>query len=200
MEIPFRDIFFTRIMKTTVKTGLIAAASWILLKLSFFYLGLFPETIAPAVLLNILGLLLAISIGLFVQKRKDTEETSAMHDIKNALSAGFPYVLLVCIFIYLYYAKINPSYYANQVAKKEIAIEKMVNDPKALEVFKASQPDAEVMTNEAIEAKLKDSNRKGASPGFTATLSVLSMLLLATIYSILVTIIYRKILFKRIKA
>ena len=61
-------------MKTTVKTGIIAAASWILLKLSFFYLGLFPETIAPAVLLNILGLLLAISIGLFVQKRKDTED------------------------------------------------------------------------------------------------------------------------------
>lgn len=186
-------------MRITVKTGIISAAIWIGLKMSFFYLGLFEETIVPAVLLNILGLLLAISIGLYLQKRKDTEETNAMYDIKNALAAGFPYVLIVSIFIYLYYAKINPEYYAHQVAENEMAIEKMVNNPVELEKFKKSQPDAEVMTKEEIELKLKESNKKGASAGFTATLSTLALLILATIYSILVTIIYRQILFKRIK-
>lgn len=186
-------------MRITVKTGIIAAAIWILLKLSFFYLDLFPDTIVPAVLLNILGLLLAISIGLFLQKRRDVDETNAMYDIKNAMSAGLPYVLMVTVFIYFFYSKINPEYYAHQVAENEIAIEKMVNDPVELQKFKETQADAEVMTKEEIEKKLKESNRQGASAGFTATLSTLSLLILAMIYSILVTVIYRQILFKRLK-
>lgn len=186
-------------MRITVKTGIISAAVWILIKMIFFYLGLFPDTIVPSVMLNILGLLLAVSIGLFLQKRKDTEETNAMYDIKNAMSAGLPYILIVSIFIYFYYSKINPEYYAHQIAENEIAIEKMVNNPLELKKFKETQEDAEVMTKEEIEEKLKDSNKKGASPGFTATLSTLALLILSMLYSILVTVIYRQILFKRLK-
>jgi hypothetical protein len=184
-------------MRITIKTGIISAAIWIGIKLSFFYLGVFQETIVPAVLLNILGLLLSIAIGLFLQKRRDTEETNTMIDMKNGMSAGVPYVMIVSIFIYFYYSKINPEYYAHQIAENEIAIEKMVNDPIALQKFKESQEDAEVMTKEQIEGKLKDSNKKGASAGFTATLSILALLILATLYSLLITIIYRRIMFKR---
>jgi hypothetical protein len=184
-------------MRITIKTGIISAAIWIGIKLSFFYLGVFQETIVPAVLLNILGLLLSIAIGLFLQKRRDTEETNTMIDMKNGMSAGVPYVMIVSIFIYFYYSKINPEYYAHQIAENEIAIEKMVNDPIALQKFKESQEDAEVMTKEQIEGKLKDSNKKGASAGFTATLSTLALLILATLYSLLITIIYRRIMFKR---
>ena len=185
-------------MKITIKTGLLAAAIWIGLKLAFYYIGIFPDTIQPAVLLNILGLLLAISIGLYLQKIRNSEESNTLLDIKNALSAGLPYVLMVSIFIYFYYAKINPNYYQNQVAKNEILIEKMVNNPLQLEKFKKSQPDAEVMTKEEIELKLKENNKKGASPVFTAMLATLSLLILATLYSILVTIIYRRIVFRKI--
>ena len=184
-------------MRITIKTGIISAAIWIGIKLSFFYLGIFQETIVPSVLLNILGLLLSIAIGLFLQKRRDTEETNTMIDMKNGMSAGVPYVMIVSIFIYFYYSKINPEYYAHQIAENEIAIEKMVNDPIALQKFKDSQEDAEVMTKEQIEGKLKESNKKGASAGFTATLSTLALLILATLYSLLVTIIYRRIMFKR---
>ena len=120
-----------------------------------------------------------------------------MIDMKNGMSAGVPYVMIVSIFIYFYYSKINPEYYAHQIAENEIAIEKMVNDPIALQKFKESQEDAEVMTKEQIEGKLKDSNKKGASAGFTATLSTLALLILATLYSLLITIIYRRIMFKR---
>jgi tetratricopeptide (TPR) repeat protein len=80
--------------------------------------------------------------------------------------------------------------------ENEIAIEKMVNDPIALEKFKSQQADAEVMTKEQIEKKLKQSNKQGASAGFTATLSTLALLILATLYSLLVTIIYRRIVFR----
>lgn len=183
-------------MRIAVKTGIIAAFIWIVLKLSMFYFGIFNENPIAGVLLNILGLLLAISIGLYLQKIRETEETNTMIDLKNGMSAGFPYVLIVSVFIYFYYSKINPEYYAHQIAENEITIEKMVNDPVQLKKFKESQEDAEVMTKEQIENKLKESSRKGASASFTATLSTLALLILATIYSLLVTIIFRRVFFK----
>ena len=72
----------------------------------------------------------------------------------------------------------------------------MVNDPVQLEKFKKEQQDAEVMTKEQIESKLKKSNRQGASAGFTSTLTVLAMIILATLYSLLITIIMRKVVFR----
>lgn len=185
-------------MRITVKTGIIAAAIWIVIKLSFFYLGLFEDTIVPAVLLNILGLLLSIAIGLFFQKMRDTEETNTLIDIKNAMSAGVPYAIIVSVFIYFYYAKINPEFDQRQIANNEVEIEKLVNNPVELDKFRKSQPDAEVMTKEQIEEKLKEGNRQGASPGSRTTLATLALLILATIYSLLITIIYRKIMFKRL--
>ncbi|MEY4521306.1 MAG: hypothetical protein RIT10_491 [Bacteroidota bacterium] len=191
-----RDFLKSIKMRITVKTGIISALCWIGIKMAIYYAGIFERTIVPAVLLNILGLLACIAIGLFLQKRRDTEETNTMIDLKNAMSAGVPYVLMVSIFIYFFYAKINPEYYQHQIAENEIAIEKMVNDPIALEKFKAQQADAEVMTKQQIEKKLKQSNKQGASAGFTATLATLALLILATLYSLLVTIIYRRIVFR----
>lgn len=184
-------------MRITVKTGIIAAFAWIGVKMIFHAIGF--SSIAPAVLLNILGLLLAIAIGLFIQKMRDTEETNALLDIKNAMTAGFPYVVIVSVFIYIYYNNINPDFYKHQIAENEMTIHKMVNDPVQLKKFKASQPDAEVMTKEQIEKKLIANNKNGASAKNTAILSVLSLTVLATIYSLLVTMIFRKILFKRLK-
>lgn len=183
-------------MRVTIKTGVLIAFIWMILKSAFFFLGLFETTNMPAVLLNLLGLLFSISIGLYLQKTRDKEETSLMEDVKNAMSAGFPYVLLVSGFIYIFYSTINPEYYAHEVAEKDIAIEKMVDNPTMLNAFKREHPDAEVMTNEQIKEQLKTSNRKMASVGFTVTLSLLALTILATIYSLLVSIIYRKVMFK----
>lgn len=184
-------------MRITVKTGIISATIWILIKLSFFYLGVFKDTMVPGVLLNILGLLLAIAIGLFFQKLRDTEETNTLLDMKNGMSAGLPYVIIVCIFIYFYYEKINPEFNERKIAQNEIEIEKMVNDPIQLKRMKEVQEEAEVMTKEQIEARLKENSRQGASAKFTAILATLALLILATIYSLLITLIYRKIMFKR---
>ena len=190
--------FYTYDMRITVKTGIVSALGWMLLKLAFYVLGIFEHSIVPTVLLNILGLLLAIVIGLFIQKRRETEETNALVDMKNAMSAGLPYVILVGVFIYLFYAKINPSYIEHQIAENDSAIEKMVHNPDRLKKFRKQNADADVMSPELIEKRLKESNRKGASAGFTATLATLALLILSTIYSLLVTIIYRQLLFKRI--
>ncbi|MCE2712189.1 MAG: DUF4199 family protein [Cryomorphaceae bacterium] len=183
-------------MRITVKSGVAAALFWIIFKLTLYFLGFSDETTFVAVLTNIFMLLSAISIGLYLQKRIDTDETNAMVDLKNAMSAGVPYVLITSIFLFFFYSKINPGYYAQKIAEKEYEIHQMVNDSAQLEKFKQEFPDAEVMTKDQIEKKLIENNKKGASVGFTTTLTILSMLLLSTFYSIMITIIYRKIVFK----
>jgi len=183
-------------MRTTIKIGIFAAVTWIIFKMVLFALGVADQTTVIAVLTNIFMLLSSISIGLYLQKRHETEETNAMVDLKNAMSAGVPYVVITCLFLYFYYAKINPEYYARQIANKEYEIKKMIEDPKALAKFKKEFPDAEVMTKQQIERKLVENNKKGASAGFTSTLATLALLILSTFYSILVTIIFRKIVFK----
>jgi len=183
-------------MRITVKTGLVAAATWILFKLCLYAIGVADSTTVIAVLANIFMLLSSISIGLYLQKRSDTEDTNTLVDVKNGMSAGLPYVVLTSVFIYFYYGKINPDYYKHQIAEKEYMIHKMVNDPVQLKKFKDEHADAEVMTKDQIESNLIENNKQGASAGFTATLSTLALLILATFYSLLVTIIFRKLLFK----
>jgi hypothetical protein len=183
-------------MRITVKIAIYAAFLWIAFKMTLFVIGVADQTTTIAVLANIFMLLVAISTGLYVQKRSETDETNAMVDLKNALSAGVPYVVLTCLFIYFYYSKINPEYYAHKVANKEYEIKRMVNDPKLLKEFKKDFPDAEVMSKKQIENKLVENNKKAASPGFTSTLATLALLILATLYSILLTIIFRKFIFR----
>ena len=183
-------------MKITVKVGVISALSWIAIKYILFVLDIFPGQMAPTAMLNILGLLSAISIGLFIQKRRDTMETNALYDMKGAMSSGLPYVLMVSGFLYLFYTQINPEFVSHQIAEGEATIEKMVDNPKQMAKFRKENPDAEVMTDAQIEKRLKSNNKKGAAPGFTATITLLALLLLATLYSLLVTLIYRQIVFR----
>ncbi len=183
-------------MKVIYKSGLSTAILWVVFKLVLFTLGIADRTTEISVLVNILLLLTAISTGLYLQKKSEKEESNAMIDLKHAVSAGFIHVVLTSTFIFLYYSQINPDYYANKLKEKEIAIHQMVNDPVKLKSFRKEYPDAEVMSKEQIQQKLLQNNRKGGSIGFSTTLAVLSMLLLCTFYSILVTIIFRKLVFK----
>jgi hypothetical protein len=183
-------------MRFPLKIALFAAIIWIVFKMSLFILAVADDTTAIAVLTNIFMLLSTISIALYTLKRREKEETNAMLDLKNAMSAGVPYAVITCLFLYVYYAKINPDYYAHKIAEKEFEIKKMVENPVALAKFKREFPDAEVMSKTQIERKLIENNKKGASAGFTATLSLLAMLILSTFYSILLTIIFRKLIFK----
>jgi hypothetical protein len=183
----------------TVKVGLIAAFTWIAIRYSMHLGGLYLLSPAPAsaVFLNILGLLTAIVVGLYLHKKNETEESNALLDMKQAMSAGLPYVVLVGGFIYLYYSKINPECYQHQVAEKDVEIERMVNDPVQLASFKKQHEDAEVMTKEQIADKLKQNNAQWMSAGFTSTLAILALMMLATLYSMLVTIVLRRFFFPR---
>ncbi len=183
-------------MKVTLKTGLIFAGIWIAMKLIFFTTGIAGENIIPSVMLNILCLLLAISVGLYQQKKIDTESGNALRDIKNGMTAGVPYAFIVSVFLYFYYNNINPEFNQHQIAEAEMGIQKMLDDPQGLKDAKASNAEFEVMTKDEIYEQLIQGPRSFYKPSSTMTVSMLAMLLLGTMNSIFVTIVYRKIVFK----
>ncbi|TNE70298.1 MAG: DUF4199 domain-containing protein [Bacteroidetes bacterium] len=183
-------------MRVTVLSGLTFGLLWIVAKMIFFWTGALGTDLVPLVLLNMLFLLLAISVGLFLHKRREAEPGNALLDIKNAMSAGVPYLIVVSVFLYFYYEKIDPEFNQHQIAEAYTSVEKRLSDPEGFAEIKASNEAFEVMTKDEILAELKENLERNYSPSFTMTVSLLGLLLLSTINSIFVTIIYRRLIFR----
>ena len=185
-------------MKKPVLIGILFAVGWILVKLIFF-LSLSGEmryNIIPSVMVNILFLLLAIFCSLYFQKRFDRNDTSILTDIKNAMSSALPYSMIVAVFIYFYYSSIDPEFNLHQISQAENHIEAQLNDEELLRKLKQSNENFKFMQREEIKIQMMQGPISNYSPGPTMSLSLLAMLLLSTTYSIFVTLIMRKFIFR----
>ena len=187
-------------MKPTVKFGLIFAAIWIGFKLVLFSTLTGPDryNLQPAILANILCLLLAITLGLYFHKRNATEQSNALGDIKSAMGAGMIYTMIVTVFLYFYYSKIDPEYNQHQRSEAAMQLEKMLNDPEEFKKLKGSNGDFEVMSKDEIRASLITNQEAMYSTQAVTTVSLLGMLMLATVNSILISIVMRRVIFKGI--
>lgn len=187
-----------RTMRITVKFGLLFAAIWIGLKLVLFatVTGSARYDLTFAIMSNILCLLLSISLGLYFHKRKETEDSNALNDIKNGLSAGVPYIVIVSVFLYFYYTKIDPEYNQHQRAEAAMQLEKLLDNPEDLQKMRDSNAEFEVMSTDEIRESILANQEAMYSPQAVTTISLLGMLILATINSIFVTIVYRKLIFR----
>lgn len=183
-------------MRVTVKAGLGFALLWILIKMVFFWTGSLNYNIVPAVLLNMLCLIAAIGVGLYFYKRRETEVGNALNDIKNAMTAAVPYILVVSVFIYFYYNNIDPEYNQHQLSEAYTEIQKLLETPEGLQQVRESNPEFEVLTKEEIYKKLKQGPEGFYNPTSTMTLSMLGLLVLGTMNSILIAVIYRKVVFR----
>lgn len=184
-------------MRITVKVALITAAVWISFKLTGFYMGWnTPEKLPIFILANILGVLVTISVGLYLQKSRDTESGNTLRDVKNAMTAGFPYALIVCVFLYFYYNHIDPGFNKRMLAERELYFKKVIDDPKQLKEIRKNHPDFEVKTKEEIYESMKEGPQMLFTGQFMMTFGILALLLLSTLYSLLVTIIMRKFIFR----
>lgn len=183
-------------MRVTVKAGLGFALLWILIKMVFFWTGSLNYNIVPAVLLNMLCLIAAIGVGLYLHKRKETEVGNALNDIKNAMTAAVPYILVVSVFIYFYYNNIDPEYNQHQLSEAYTEIQKLLDTPEGLQQVRNSNPEFEVLTKEEIYDKLKQGPEGFYNPTSTMTLSMLGLLVLGTMNSIFIAVIYRKVVFR----
>lgn len=186
-------------MKVTIKVALLSAILWIGFKLLGYQLGWnVPSNTKLFVLTNMFFLLAAISIGMYIQKRKKIEDDTILTDVKNGMTTGVIYALCVSVFLYFYYDKIDPDYNNKMIAEREAYFQSVVDDPVQLKQLKASNKDLEVMTKDEIIEEFRKTPQMLFSGTFVMTYGMLAMLMLTTLYSIVIAIIYRKILFKGI--
>lgn len=187
-------------MKIGLKFALLFSGTWFLGKYLFFYFQLFQssEQYTIQVLWNILCLLLAMSIGSLIEKRSNSlKEFSALADLKTILGIGLIYSVIVSVLIYVYYAKIDPSYNENQIAQIEMSMEKTLSDKTQLKKFKHERPEFASMSKEEILERSRDSIKAWYQPKTTMIISMLGMLMLSIINALVLTIIYRKVLFRK---
>lgn len=186
-------------MRISIKVSFIFVAIWFAGKMIFFYGQIFqsPTEVKWLVMWNMLCLLLGMTIGTLLEKRKEVkEEGSALQDVKQTIASGMLYSVSVAILMYLYYGKIDPGYNANQVAVATEQVDKMLNDEKQMKALRKSNPELATMSNDEIRDKSIENQKVWYGAGMVTTISLLGMMMLSTLNAIVLTIVFRRVLSK----
>ena len=178
-------------MKLPLKVGLLAAVTWISIKLAAFYLSLSLDDLRPFVFINMFILTASIALALYLVKRKETEN-NLLNDVKNGMLAGVPYAVIVSVFLYFYYQKIYPAFNAGKM--NEISLK--LSNPQTIKEIQRSNPEMENKSVEEIKTDILAKTEMVYNPQFTMLVSMLSLLLYATLNSIVITLIFRRIVFR----
>jgi hypothetical protein len=186
-------------MKNKLLIPIVFSLAWIGYKLVTFGLQVLqnPEDLFLSVMINIFCLLATVTFSLyFYKKTEDQSGSSALGDMKKGMSAGMIYTLIVGVFIYVYYQKIDPSFNENRIAIADREIAKDVSNPVKLKAYKAHNPELQSKTEDEIVEQLKKGPRMMFSASFTSTISFLALTVLTTLNSIIVTAILRRFIFR----
>ena len=178
-------------MKSSWYYALGFGGAFIALKLLAFALEWQLHIIQPFVVLNMAFLTAGIALFLYHKKRTETE-SNILTDIKNGLSVGLPYTLLVSFFLFFYYKNIDPSFNAQKLAQ----IESQMDSAAEIAQIRKSNSALENKTDQEIRSLAKQNMSMMYNPQFTLSVSLLALLVYSTLNSLLIAVIYRKVIFK----
>lgn len=178
-------------MRLPLKVGLIAALIWISIKLIAFSQAISLDDLKPFVFINMFILTAAIAIALYLVKRHETE-SNLLNDIKNGMLAGVPYAVIVSVFLYFYYQKIYPEFNAKKINEIEVKL----SNPMTIKEIQKSNIAMENKSSEEIKRDVLSKTEMIYNANFTMLVSMLSLLLYATLNSILISVILRRIIFR----
>ncbi|MFM7594867.1 MAG: DUF4199 domain-containing protein [Flavobacteriales bacterium] len=169
------------------------ALLWILIKQMAFLMGMFTfGSVQVFVLINMFLHTLTISLSLFFLKRNEVNLANFLQDMKKGIGTGMIYTLIVSGFIYLFYSKIHPEYNQYQVDQAKVLLE----NPKNIDKIRAKNPDLANKSDKEITKMSLQQAKMIASASFTFIISLLGMTLYTLFNSILIAIIYRRLLFR----
>lgn len=177
-------------MKFPIKVGLICAAIWIGLKLLAWTFSFSLNEIKPFVFVNMFLLTAAITIALYFVKLKE-DDSNLLNDIKNGMLAGMPYSVIVSVFMYFYYERIYPDFNNHKIE----LIEKKLNEPNAIKDIQKNNPEMQNDSPEEVRKEVIQKSKMIYSSKFNMLVSLLSLVLYTTINSIVISIIFRKVVF-----
>ena len=178
-------------MKSSWFYALGFGGAFIALKLLAFAFEWQLHIIQPFVLLNMAYLTAGIALYLYHKKRTETE-SNILTDIKNGLSVGLPYTLLVSFFLFFYYKNIDPSFNAQKLAQ----IESQMDSAAEIAQIRKSNTALENKTDQEIRSLAKQNMSMMYHPQFTLSVSLLALLVYSTLNSLLIAVIYPTVVFK----
>ncbi|MBU3658603.1 MAG: DUF4199 domain-containing protein [Flavobacteriales bacterium] len=178
-------------MKLPIKIGIGAALLWIVLKMLGLAINFSVDDIKFFVFINMFLLTAAIAFSLYQVKRKELE-SNLLNDIKNGMLAGVPYTLIVSVFLYLYYEKIYPEFNDKKIQE----IELRMNNPKVIKEIQTSNPAMENKNPQEIKREVMANTRSMYSAKFTMIISLLALMVYSTLNSMVIAIIYRRVVFR----
>lgn len=184
-------------MRPALKMGIYFAGGWMIVKFIFLSFNIFQDGILIPGLINNLFLLLSISVGLFLEKKKEGYgKGTPLSDIKAGLVAGVPYIVLVSGFMFFYYSSIHPQYIENKVEQRMDAVYHQMKNPAYLDSIRAKNDDFRGLSKDDILHKIKKNTEATLSPKALFVFSLLGLLLMSVTYAIFVTLVFQKVLFR----
>ena len=178
-------------MKKSIKIGIGFAVIWIILKLVAFNFQLFLIDLKPFIFANMLFVTLAICIAVYIKKRAQAS-ANLLDDVKTGMGSSIIYTVIVSGFIYFYYQSIYPEFNTSKISEMELLLE----DESKIEELRKSNPDMENSSSDEIRSQVLGSIGQYYSAQFTMTISLLGLLIYSTLNSLLISLIFRKVIFK----
>jgi hypothetical protein len=182
-------------MKTGLLIGVFGSLLWFCTKLIFYWSGYNSDSVNGFVFLNMFLATFVVAFGLYLVKKKGGE-SNLLLDVKNAMISGVSYTVLTSIFIYLYYGKIDTSYNERQLRKTYVQIENVLKDSTKVQQIKKDNPKLRAYTKEQLFVEMKKSPEMFFSAKFTMTLTLLALMIYVTLNSLIISLVYRKLIFK----
>ena len=178
-------------MKKAINIGIGFAVIWIILKLIAFNFQIFLTYLKPFIFANMLFVTLGICVSLYL-KKKAGEASNLLGDVKTGMTSSIIYTVLVSAFIYFYYQSIYPEFNSSKISEMEL----LLTDESKVAELRVSNPDMENSSSDEIRNKVMTSISQYYSAQFTMTISLLGLLVYSTLNSLLISLIFRKIIFK----
>lgn len=180
-------------MKSPLSISLFFALTYIIIKLIVFNLGKSVELFVPLILVNIFLILLAILFGLRAWKKtQEKADDNFLEDFKCTMRNASVYALIISSFVFVYYSAIDTNF-REQLAERQFA-------DISKEDFKEMQKkDPDMLGNKTLDdyKKLKKGEMKlFTSPFMTTTMTLMGLMLIGLFYSIIVVLMWPRVLSK----
>lgn len=184
-------------MKKARSIAITLALIWILVKLVFFFLGRSTVGFEVGVLVNMLFILITIASTLWFKYREVTlVESTFLDDLKDTMKHAGIYIVLVLSFTFIFLKVIEPDFLESKVREAVQAITEHLEVPGNLEEIKAQSPSPETVTKQDIIERTEETRRQLFSVGVTMSLSLFALFAVSMLYSVLTTLLFRKVLLK----
>ncbi|MBM3160499.1 MAG: DUF4199 domain-containing protein [Bacteroidetes bacterium] len=178
-------------MTIPLRVGFLTSLFFILLKLISLKIGWSLYEIKPFVFTNMFLVTAAIAYSLYQVKRYE-EDSNYLNDVKNGMSAGLPYTVVVGVFLFFYYQNIFPDYTQSKIEY----MEHQLNDPDNINELKKNNQDLSNKSDKEIKTLMMNQTEMMFSPKFTMVITLLGLTIFSAINSLIISLIYRRIVFR----